>query len=316
MMDRAFSGMAHDTSDSAGIFPPSETASLDSASAADYQLFKECILRKTGIDLNLYKQQQMHRRLQSMLGRAGAGSFKDYFAKLERDPQEMHAFLDRMTINVSELYRNPEKWDEMRDTVLPMLTGERGERGERSPGKMLGTRKLKIWSAGCSYGAEPYSLAILLDKLSPDVRHTLIATDLDRTILAKAKEGLFTASDMKNVDDSTRSRYFKRQSSPNSSPVPEMDVRYQVDAEVRGRVTFAPHNLLADQFDTGFDLICCRNVVIYFTDPAKERLYRQFHDALRPGGILFVGGTERIFDYREIGFETPLPFFYRRTPVD
>ncbi len=310
-MDRALPGATYDSPDSVGIFSGSETASLDSASAADYQRFKECILHKTGIDLNLYKQQQMHRRLQSMLGRAGAGSFTDYYAKLESDPQEMHAFLDRMTINVSELYRNPEKWDEMRDIVLPMLTGQSAE---RSPGKMLGSRKLKIWSAGCSYGAEPYSLAILLDKLSPDVRHTLVATDLDRTILAKAKEGLFTSSDMKNVDDATRSRYFKRQSLPISSLTPDLDARYQVDAEVRGRVTFAPHNLLADRFDTGFDLICCRNVVIYFTDPAKEKLYRQFHDALRPGGILFVGGTERIFDYREIGFETPLPFFYRRTP--
>jgi chemotaxis protein methyltransferase CheR len=274
----------------------------DAPETADYQRFKQCIYKKTGIDLNLYKQQQMHRRLHSMLEKVGVGTFMDYYAVLERDATEYAHFLDRMTINVSELFRNPEKWQELRESILPMLA----ERPDRTG------KGLKVWSAGCSYGAEPYTLAILLDQALPGRSHTIHASDLDRTILAKAKEGRFTAADVKNVPPDALTRYFTRLASSGANLPPDLDACYQVNANVRSRVSFQAHNLLADRFDTGYDLICCRNVVIYFTDDAKDKLYARFCQALRPGGVLFVGGTERIFNYRELGFNTPLPFFYQR----
>jgi chemotaxis protein methyltransferase CheR len=273
----------------------------------DYARFKQCVHQKSGIDLNLYKPQQMYRRLHGMLDRAGVTSFADYFALMERNPQEYATFLDRMTINVSELFRNPEKWEELRTRLLPGLASSGGQSG---PGH--GSKGFKVWSAGCSYGAEPYTLAILLDQMFPAMTHTIHATDLDRTILAKAREGRFTLADVKNVAPELLSRYFSRLSSSAANLPPDLDACFQVYANIRSRVTFQAHNLLADRFDTGYDLICCRNVVIYFTDDAKERLYARFRQALKPGGVLFVGGTERIFNFRELGFETSLPFFYQR----
>ncbi|MCC5648055.1 hypothetical protein LC607_35255 [Nostoc sp. CHAB 5824] len=117
----------------------------------DYIQFKSRVYFRTGIDLNLYKQPQMHRRLSALVERTGVGDFEQYYRLLESDPQEYEIFLDRLTINVSELFRNPEKWNELSTKILPPMLEK--------------NKPLRIWSAGCSYGAEPYSLTILLDQL-------------------------------------------------------------------------------------------------------------------------------------------------------
>jgi chemotaxis protein methyltransferase CheR len=153
---------------------------------------------------------------------------------------------------------------------------------------------------------------VLLDKLTPHVQHTLHATDLDRKILAKAHEGVFSEADVKNVEPMTLMRYFNalpKSGVKGSNPFARA---YQLKPEFRQRVTFRQHNLLADKFEGDYDLICCRNVVIYFTDEAKDRLYSRFATAMRLGGYLFVGGTERIAQSREIGLDSPISFFYRR----
>jgi chemotaxis protein methyltransferase CheR len=264
-----------------------ENLVLNDKQKADYDAFKMHVFRKTGIDLNLYKAQQMHRRLMGLVERSNLTSFTEYVHLLEKDPNEFAIFLDRLTINVSELFRNPEKWEEMKDKVLPDLLRER--------------KLLRIWSAGCSYGAEPYTLAMLLDQASPHIKHSILATDIDQKILAKAKEGIYTDADIRNIPQSYRVKYLVQQGA-----------KYQISRELRDRVTFRAHNLLKDPFDHDFDLIVCRNVVIYFTDEAKDRLFSRFTQALRPGGILFVGGTERIFNYKELGLDSRLPFFYQR----
>ena len=252
----------------------------------DYLWFCEQVLRKTGLDLRQYKRPQMERRLRTMAERAGAPSLEQYWAVLEGDAQQFAYFIDRITINVSELFRNPEKFDELRRLILPEL---------RQPGNPL-----RVWSAGCSYGAEPYSLAILLEEMRP-LTYQILATDVDETILNKAREGDFAPEDMRNVSAEWKQRYFI-----------QLGNRYQVKPELKRNITFKKHNLLADPFDTGFHLIVCRNVVIYFNEEAKDRLYARFFQSLVPGGVLFVGSTERIFNYRELGFEMPLSFFYRK----
>ena len=297
------------------------------AETSDFMEFKKRVKQKTGIDLNLYKQQQMHRRLLNLHERVQVTNFTNYYAVLESRAGEWKVFLDRMTINVSELFRNPEKWEELRRPILTEWFANAGSASRQS-------RSYKIWSAGCSYGAEPYSLALLLDQIAPNARHTLHATDLDRTILAKAREGCFSSADVRNVSPALLERYFTRLTPgvalsiaardltlPDGSPdsdvphtrtIHSFDMAYQLRDEIRSRITFKQHNLLADRFEDGYDLICCRNVVIYFTDDAKQALFQCFHNALKPGGILFVGGTERIFDSRALGFDMPIPFFYRK----
>ncbi len=269
--------------------------------AVDYIEFKARVFNRTGIDLNLYKERQMHRRLLTMVERSRAADFVEYFELLERDTDEFDTFLDRITINVSEFFRNPDKWHELRYSVLPALRSSR--------------QRLRIWCAGCSYGAEPYSLAILLAESEPEAAHTVHATDIDRTVLRRAREGIYGSHDLRNIPGDCLESFFRI--APAGGHVRDATrvdsaPSYQVKPEIRNRVVFSSHNLLADRFDAEYDLICCRNVVIYFTQAAKDRLFDQFFRALAPGGVLFVGGTERLFHPEAIGFEPLAPAFYRR----
>lgn len=264
------------------------TLTLSDKQTRDFEYFKRRIQRKVGLDLNQYKQQQMHRRLLGLVERAGVDSFADYYSLIERDAAQMGLFMDRLTINVSELFRNPEQWQLVQENVLEPEIRLR--------------RSLRIWSAGCSFGAEPYSLAMLLDDLGPRAKHYLLATDIDATILRRAQKGHFTETDVKNVPAELRRRYLAQRGSD-----------LEVAAAARDRVTFKRHNLLADDFEGDFDLILCRNVVIYFNDEAKDILFARFAKALRPGGHLFVGGTERIPNVKDLGLEPAYPFIYRRT---
>ncbi len=254
----------------------------------EYQIFFQKIKALTGIDLNAYKSSQMERRLRTLMSRSEAGGFLAYARLLERDPQRLQEFKDFITINVTEFFRNPEKYRELKELVLPAL--------------LRSSPSLRVWSAGCSMGAEPYSLAIILDELTPGQRHHILATDVDATILSRAREGIYTERDIQNVDKSRRLKYFRK-----------VNGGFQIIPEIRERVRFQQHDLLLDPFGNNFDLILCRNVVIYFTEKAKDELYHKFHRALKPGGVLFVGGTECIIKPRELGFEPFSPFFYRKT---
>ncbi|MBP2640913.1 MAG: cheR2 [Firmicutes bacterium] len=253
----------------------------------EWELFKQKLFAKSSINLNDYKPAQMQRRITNFSHRNHAEGYLDFFQKIDKDAKLYKTFIDYLTINVTEFFRTPEKFNELESVVLPHLLTKR--------------QRLNIWSAGCSIGAEPYSLAMALDHLTPSVRHRILGTDLDVEMLNKAKQGLYTANELKNVTVERLKRYFSVQ---NES--------YLVQETIRSRVELNRHNLLLDAFEDGFDLILCRNVVIYFTEEAKNALYRRFFKALRPGGVLFVGGTEAILNFREMGFESYLPFFYRK----
>lgn len=255
-----------------------------------YEQFGEHVLRLTGIDLRSYKSAQMERRLKTIMHRHNVSDYAAYLQVLTDDTAARRAFYDYITINVTEFFRNPEKFAELKTTIVPMLLQHRHD--------------LRIWSAGCSTGAEPYSIAMLLAELGVH-RYELFATDLDEVVLAAAKAGEYTAREVEGVDALRRQRFF--------SALP--DGRFQVRPELQRQITFRRHNLLSDPFPRDLDLIVCRNVIIYFTDQVKDGLYRQFYESLRPGGVLFVGGTESILNAREFGYVLLQPFFYQR-PFD
>jgi len=249
--------------------------------------FKASILKRTGIDLNAYKERQMLRRINTLKTLRGADSFEAYLRLLEQDPDCLREFLERLTINVSEFFRNPERFDELKNRYLPQL--------------LVGRLQLKTWSAGSAAGEEAYSLAILLAENVPGQIMPVLATDLDQEALAAAAIGRYPAERLKNVPAKLKQRYFTFE-----------DGYYEVRPELKSKVRFKRHDLLRDAYDSDFDLILCRNVVIYFTEQAKERLYQRFARALRPGGILFTGATEQIFKPASYGLEPMAPFFYRR----
>jgi len=259
----------------------------ESFADVDFGTFKRKVKASYGLDLDAYKRPQMERRLRANMERCGAATFQDYYALMQANRALADEFLDRVTINVSELFRNADQFEVLRTKVLPELLQK--------------SRGLSVWSAGCSYGAEPYTLAVLLQEVAPRLRHDVLATDIDDRMLERAKAGVFQESEVRNVTKPRLSAYFK--------PVPG---GYEAQTALKSTLHFRKHDLLKDSFKQGLDLILCRNVVIYFTDETKSALYRRFFQALRPGGYLFVGGTERIADYADIGFESKYPFFYRK----
>ncbi|MFM9872907.1 MAG: CheR family methyltransferase [Fimbriimonadaceae bacterium] len=252
---------------------------------AEWQEFYSQFKRKTGLDLDLYKANQLQRRIVSMVGQQSCENLNEYWQWLAKSPANVEWFLDRLAINVSELFRNPEKWVEMEKEILPLLL-------KSSP-------RLKIWSAGCSYGAEALTLAMILDKKFPG-SHRIVGSDIDTAALNQAKAGQFSKSDTRCVPAEYKTYLQEKQG------------EFFADEKLRKNLIFQKCNLLGDRFDTGYDLIMCRNVVIYFTDEAKDELYEKFFRSLKPGGILFVGSTERISRSEEIGFRTEKPFYYQK----
>jgi len=161
----------------------------------DFERFKQQLYQRTGLDLNQYKFDQTYRRIWTMVERAGFQRFTDYLQHLLQDEARLRAFIDRLAINVSELFRNPEQFQILEREVLPLLL-------QRS-------FSLRLWSAGCSYGAEAYSLAILLHELAPRRPHQILGTDIDQEMLTRAQRGIFQENDMRSVPPTYRERYFR-----------------------------------------------------------------------------------------------------------
>lgn len=256
--------------------------------AEEWTAFMDAFHLYTGVDLTLYKAPQLQRRLIEMMRASGDRNLSDFWARISGTLGGLNAVLDALAINVSELYRDPTKWIELKDRILPDMV-------KRSP-------SLKCWSAGCSFGAEAHTLGIVLDVHYPG-KHRILGTDIDGAALRQAERGEFLPEHMSLVPHEVRSAYFEFQDRP---PM------WRATERLKHYFEFRKENLLADDFGEEYDLILCRNVVIYFTDTAKDSLFRRFHRALKPGGVLFVGSTERILNAAEIGFESTIPFFYRK----
>ncbi|WP_421379239.1 CheR family methyltransferase [Bacillus salacetis] len=255
--------------------------------AYDYEQFTKDIYRKTGINLSLYKEAQMKRRLTSLYEKKGYSDFKDFFTAIEKESKLLNEFLDRMTINVTEFYRNEKRWAVLQEKIFPRLLAH--------------NKRLKIWSAACSTGEEPYTIAMVLSNYLNLSEMAIKATDIDENAIAKAKLGVYPERSMNEIPPEIKHKYFTK----------EGDF-YKISPQIKSRISFQKHNLLADQYESNHDLIVCRNVMIYFTEEAKEEIYHNFSSALRPGGILFVGSTEQIFNPAKYGLETEDTFFYRK----
>lgn len=253
----------------------------------DLTYFEQWVLKEYNIDLSAYKSNQLHRRILSLMSRVGANSVEEYITLLKKEPAQKQKFLDFITINVSEFFRNPEIFEELKEKLKNEL--------------LLTNKSLKIWSAACSIGAEPYSIAMILNSLSGNYSHNILATDIDNTILERAKKGEYTISEIKNI----KKEYMDK-------CISIKDDKYTVDIKIRNMVNFKRHDLILQNYDVGFNLIVCRNVVIYFNQDIKDKIYKKFSQSLVKGGLLFVGATESIYNYKEYGFEKASTFIYRK----
>lgn len=254
----------------------------------DYEYLKKAVYDLTKIDLNAYKEKQMKRRIDTLIAKHKIDGYDKYVHVLKTDPVRFEEFVNYLTINVSEFYRNKEQWEILDKEIIPELIKKFG-------------KKLTIWSAACSTGDEPYSLVMAFSRHLPLEQIKVIATDIDKQVIAKAKTGLYIEKSIENVPKDLKDKYFTK-----------IGNSYQISEKIKERVEFRQHNLLKDPYLTGCNIIVCRNVLIYFTEEAKEEIYKKFHEALSPGGILFIGSTEQIISYREIGYIRRNSFYYEK----
>lgn len=257
----------------------------------DYMLLRTAILRLGSVDLLHYRTLQMERRLSSFLERSGQASWSRYVPLLYRKPNELKRFLEFLTINVSSFYRDANKWQVLGDQFLPELLQRRAPEG------------LAAWSIGCSMGAEPYTLAMLLQEHAPGRPHTIRAGDIDPAVLEVALTGgPYSVNDVRELPQSLTSTYL-RQAENNL---------YWIRTELQRMVFFERFDLLRDKSPHLYDLVICRNLVIYFTTEVKVRVFQQLARTLKPGGILFIGSTETIPNFQDFGLRYLTPSFYRR----
>lgn len=242
------------------------------------------------IDLSAYKRPQMERRINSFMRTVECPDYKSFISLLEADMQTRHKFIEYLTINVSEFFRNPDHWKVLEENIIPQL--------------MKQTPKLKVWSAGCSTGEEAYSLAMLFKAKFPGNVQKIKATDLDQEVLRKAARAMYSSRAFKTLPSAYLNRYTQLEGE-----------HYYIIDEIKEMIEFAHHDLLRDKYEDDYDLILCRNVFIYLTEESKQELYRKFAHALRLGGVLFIGSTEQIFRPAQFGFQPLDTFFYQKITI-
>lgn len=254
----------------------------------DYEKFKKSIYGLTQIDLNSYKEKQMRRRIDTLITKNKVTSYDAYVELIKKDKEKFEQFVNFLTINVSEFYRNPEQWKLLENDIIPSLIQKFG-------------RNIKVWSAACSTGDEPYSLVMAFSRHLPLNQIKIIATDIDKQVIDKARMGLYNEKSIAGVPDEFKKKYFTK-----------VGNSYQISNDIKSRVEFKEHNLLKDPYPTGCNLIVCRNVLIYFTEEAKEDIYKKFNQSLVKDGVLFIGSTEQIMNYKELNYARKSSFFFTR----
>lgn len=246
------------------------------------------IARTGKISLDAYKSRCIKRRIATRMRACGVRTYHDYEAVLSEQPDEWARLEAALTINVTAFYRNPETWRQLESVVLPELFVARQGR-------------VRVWSAGCASGEEPYTLAILLAEIAKRVggrswleRVRIDATDIDEQSLARAQRAQYPASAFEDAPAAWKRRYSRA-----------VDTEFALIDAIRAMVRIRRLDLTRETPPhPPYDLILCRNVVIYFDRPMQERLFDMFTEALRPGGVLVLGKVEVLWGSSKTRMDT------------
>ena len=261
----------------------------------DFEAIRTLVRSATGINLTPQKRELVYGRLAVRLRALGLRTFREYRQIVSADPEEEVRLCNAITTNLTSFFREPHHFEHLRSQFLPAHLDQ------------MAPRRLRIWSAGCSTGEEPYSIAMILLEGLPDapVRDVrILATDLDSDVLASAAAGRFPAERMKGVSDARARRFFMEQRERGRST-------FVVRPEVRQLVTFRQLNLMQPLPMPGpLDVIFCRNTVIYFDKATQRDLFARIAPLQRPGDLLYLGHSESLLsvstDYESIGRTTYL----------
>ncbi|MFW6269052.1 MAG: CheR family methyltransferase [Bacillota bacterium] len=251
--------------------------------------FKEKTIKILNLNLNGYKIQRVKRRTQSLMRRHNLSDYTECLEKLKKDISFRTVYLNHLTINTSEFFRNPDNYIYLKKNIIPEL--------------MQKHKKVTFWSAPCSNGAEPYTLAIILKEMNYNTtRYNIKASDIDSEILKSARKGIYNKSYIKNVPDKLLKKYFTINS----------DNKYQLDQEILKIVNFERKDLIKESYSQGWNMIFCRNFFIYLTREVKQKLTEKFVRALAPEGYLFLGNTEFIFKPGDYNLKKVHSSFYMK----
>jgi chemotaxis protein methyltransferase CheR len=254
----------------------------DELRTTEMELLLEGIARVYGYDFREYAEASLRRRMNQWLSGSGFSSFAEAQPHVLRDPTVFEKMLRGLTVNVSEMFRDPQVFKAIREVVAPHL--------KTYP-------FVKIWDAGCASGEEAYSLAILLQEEGLRGRYRIYATDINQGVLRKAQEGIFPIKEMKLFTHNYQ------KSGGRSAFSDYYTARYDyamLTPSLRENIVFASHNLAVDGIFGEMQLLLCRNVLIYFKQQLKERVLELFDSSLAPGGFLCLGAKEAL-DGRSIG---------------
>ena len=252
--------------------------------ADDFVALCELVRTLCGVDLSQYKRAQMERRVRTWTQRRGTPDLGEYGKRLRADAEELEAFLDRVTINVSHLWRHEDQFEALRSSILPELAPK---------------GRVRIWSAGSSYGAEAFTIAAVCRDTVPQVRIEIQGTDLDKRMVARAKTGVFTPEDARTAPPKMLDKHFVKQPEGGWVAKPELQrmVRFETGDLLRMPIPVER-----------YDVVFCRN-----TEEVRDALHERLVKALAPGGYLIVGTSERVADPRALGLTSPFHFIYRKS---
>ena len=242
-----------------------------------FRALTQKISRTRGVSCESYKDKCLRRRIAVRMRARGVHTYDDYSRLLDADAHEYELLLDALTINVTKFYRNAETWEAL---ASPLAARWRARQGQ-----------VRVWSAGCASGEEPFTIAVALAEVARAAgdatllgRARVDATDVDRLSLERTRQASYPESAFSEMPADLLRRYFT--AGPGRQPLPE----------IRALVHVLAHDLIRDAPPHApYDLIVCRNVVIYFERQAQERLFQRFTDALAPEGLLLLGKVETLF---------------------
>jgi chemotaxis protein methyltransferase CheR len=252
---------------------------------ADFEQYRKLIYAESGITFTATNRSILESRLKERLRDKAIESASTYFAEISRNKEELKAFLDSITTNLTRFFRNQAHFDALEKHVVPELIN--------TIKKGSGSTTLKIWSAGCSTGEEPYTIAMLMNEILPPTwKYEIVASDISLKCLMTAKEGFYADTRIVGIPDNYLTKYFDK-----------VDGGYKVHADIQSKIRFDYHNLKNDSGLRGLDIVFCRNVIIYFDEAAQTAVINRFWDSMAAKSFLFIGHSESLF-----GMETKFEF--------
>ncbi len=236
---------------------------------------KEKILRDRGLDVNQYKENYLKRRIAVRMRALQLNSYSEYIEVLTKDKKEYISLFDKLTINVTQFFRDPEVFVAFENEILPDILTKNEK------------KEIRVWSAGCSSGEEPYSIAMSIEEAKEkiglkDLKYEIYGTDIDDDALSSAIKGKYNIKTMENIATLRRNKYFEKIN----------DTTYLISEKIKKNIKFIKANLMEPFKINFFDIVFCRNVIIYFIKDLQKKVLQYFYDSLKDEGILILGKTE------------------------